>query len=73
MGSVWLAWGSLTAADWGMFVLLAVGVVTLAATVQVHCIRVLGPSGHTALQPLRLVFTVAAENVLRCDSRADRL
>ena len=64
VGSVWLAWGSLTAADWGMFVLLAVGVVTVAATVQVHCIRVLGPSGHTALQPLRLVFTVAASALL---------
>lgn len=35
-----------------------------AANLQIHAIRVLGPSGHAALQPMRLLGTVAGSYVV---------
>ena len=62
--SAWAAWAALSASDWGVFAILTGGVVIIGATIQVHTIRILGPAGHTALQPLRLVSTVAASTWL---------
>jgi hypothetical protein len=58
--AVWAAWGGLPAQGWLAFGVLVAGVMVLAATAQVHAIRRLGPAGHAALQPLRLLSTVGA-------------
>jgi len=58
--ATWRAWLTLSAVDWAVFGIFVCGVMVLAATAQVHAIRALGPGGHAALQPLRLLSTMAA-------------